>query len=275
LREKGVELIESKIAPGAWRIKRQAWRRENTGGDAGDPQSELSAIQQDAGKSQQKPAMPALQQLSADGFIYFQDEASQLVAHLVGAHSDDRILDACAAPGSKSTLIAALAPQARIVAGDLYEHRARTINEVAKLQRTDNIGVVVYDATRDLPFENQNFDRVLVDAPCSGTGTLRQNPEIRWRLQANDIKAMAEKQELILKNAASKVRAGGVLVYSTCSLEPDENEAVIANFVAQHSDFKILPLDGPHHSLTAAAAIRTWPHRDDVEGFFVAALRKN
>jgi 16S rRNA (cytosine967-C5)-methyltransferase len=264
LRAKGAELIASKVAPGAWRIGPFDRTRESTAKDAGDPHAGMRAL-----------PIPALRQLSADGFIYFQDGASQLVAHLVGAHSDGRILDVCAAPGSKSTLIAALAPQARIVAADLYEHRARTINEFANLQRTDNIGVVVHDATRTLPFENQTFDRVLVDAPCSGTGTLRHNPEIRWRLNPSDISAMAEKQELILKNAATTVRAGGVLVYSTCSLEQDENEAVISNFVAEHRDFQIVAFNSPGPLLSDTGAIRTWPHRDDVEGFFVAALRRS
>src|SRR5205807_2163847 len=206
LRTTGAELIESKIAPDGWRMKRLDRTREGTGQDAGEPQAGIAA----------------LKQLSADGLIYFQDEASQLVAHLIAVQVEDRVLDVCAAPGSKSTLMAALAPRANIVAGDFYEHRARTIKEFAKQQSVDNIAVLVYDATRALPFENQTFDRVLVDAPCSGTGTLRHNPEIRWRLQALDIRAMAEKQELILKNAATTVSAGGVLIYSTCSLEPDE-----------------------------------------------------
>ncbi|PYS23740.1 MAG: 16S rRNA (cytosine(967)-C(5))-methyltransferase RsmB [Acidobacteria bacterium] len=259
LRTTGAELIESKIAPDGWRMKRLDRTREGSGQDAGEPQAGIAA----------------LKQLSADGLIYFQDEASQLVAHLIAVQVEDRVLDVCAAPGSKSTLMAALAPRANIVAGDFYEHRARTIKEFAKQQAVDNIEVMVHDATRSLPFENQTFDRVLVDAPCSGTGTLRHNPEIRWRLQALDIRAMAEKQELILKNAATTVSAGGVLIYSTCSLEPDENEAVIADFLAEHRDFQIVAFNSPSSLLSDAGTIRTWPHRDDVEGFFAAALRRN
>jgi 16S rRNA (cytosine967-C5)-methyltransferase len=260
LRTAGADLIESEIAPGAWRVGPSDRTRESTG--------------KDAGESRQQSGMPALQQLSADGLIYFQDEASQLVAHLVDAQANDLVLDVCAAPGSKSTLIAALAPRTNIVAGELYQHRANTIKQFAQQQGANNIHVLVHDATRDLPFDGESFDRVLVDAPCSGTGTLRHNPEIRWRLNPSEITAMAEKQALILKHAANLVRPGGMLIYSTCSLEQDENEAVVANFVAENPDFKVGPFDAPHHLLTEAGTMRTWPQRDDVEGFFVAALRR-
>src|SRR6266571_1755945 len=246
LRAARAELTESKIAPGAWRISQS----KNTGKDAGEPHAE----------------MRALQRLSADGLIYFQDEASQLVAHLVDARADDRVLDVCAAPGSKSTLIAALAPQARIIAGELYEHRARTIKDFAQQQAAENIQVIVHDATHDLPFANRTFNRILVDAPCSGTGTLRHNPEIRWRLKPADIADMAQKQMLILKNAATAVRSGGVLIYSTCSLETDENETLIADFIDAHPDFQIAPVDARRHLITGHGTVRTWPHRDNVEG---------
>jgi len=275
LKADGAELIESEIAPDAWRVGRIDGKRENTGREAGDPQAKMPAIQQDAGESRQQSGMRALQQLSADGLIYFQDEASQLVAHLVGAQANDLVLDVCAAPGSKSTLIAALTPQTKIVAGELYQHRANTIKQFAQQQGANNIHVLVHDATRDLPFDGQSFDRVLVDAPCSGTGTLRHNPEIRWRLNPSEITAMAEKQALILKHAANAVRPGGMLSYSTCSLEQDENEAVVVNFVAENPDFKVGRFDAPRRLLTEAGTMRTWPQRDDVEGFFIAALRKN
>src|SRR5581483_9452608 len=138
LKMAGAELIESKVAPGAWRIDQS----KSTGRDGGDPHA----------------GMRALQRLSREGLIYFQDEASQLIAHLVGARTGERVLDVCAAPGSKSTLIAALAPEATVFAGEFYEHRARTVREFVAQQSADNIQVVVHDATRDLPFPNQSFD---------------------------------------------------------------------------------------------------------------------
>lgn len=255
LRANGAEAIESKIAPDAWRVLRLGRGSGNTGKDAGDPQA----------------GMPALQ---SDGLIYFQDEASQLVAHLVGAHGRDWVLDVCGAPGSKSTLIAALAPSAEIIAGDLYEHRARTIAEFAKQQGAHNVRVMIHDATRALPFPPASFGRVLVDAPCSGTGTLRHNPEIRWRLNESDIAQLAEKQKQILKHAAAVVRVGGRLIYSTCSIEKDENEAVISDFLEQNRTFARAKLEVMAGLVTEDGAARTWPHRDDVEGFFVAAFER-
>ena len=304
LRASGVDLIESRIAPGAWRIN----QRKSTGRDAGEPQAGMPALQSGelhagmpalqsgelharmralqsgelyarmpALQSQSGAAqagMRALQKFAAAGLIYFQDEASQLVAHLLGAGDRDYVLDVCGAPGSKSTLIAALAPSANIISGELYEHRARTIQEFAKHQSATNVHVIIHDATRELPFPPASFDGVLIDAPCSGTGTLRHNPEIRWRLNESDIAELADKQKQILKNAAAVVRAGGRLVYSTCSIEKDENEDVISDFLKNSRAFARVKLDNGGGLTTEDGAARSWPHRDDVEGFFVAAFRR-
>ncbi|HEX7530062.1 MAG TPA: 16S rRNA (cytosine(967)-C(5))-methyltransferase RsmB [Pyrinomonadaceae bacterium] len=244
----GVELRRSKIAPNSWRVMGH------------------------------RPAL--LRSLTSDSLIYLQDEASQLVSHLLDAQPGDRVLDVCAAPGSKTTHIGALAPQAMIVAGELYEHRSRILRELAVTQGNDSIEVVVADATVDLPFANASFDRVLVDAPCSGTGTLRRNPEIRWRIQPADIAELSSKQGRILAHAAEMVRPGGILLYSTCSLERDENEAVAAEFVKEHAGFVQLRLanarilDTAADLATASGAIRTWPHRHDVDGFFMIAFQR-
>src|SRR5712692_9398475 len=165
MESRGARVAPSKIAPDAWRIV-------GAGGSVRD--------------------------FSLDGQIYLQDEASQLVAHLLGVAPGDRVLDVCAAPGSKTTHLATLEPQALIVAGDVHEHRLRTLKELAKQQGADSIKLVACDATQQLPFARGSFDRVLVDAPCSGTGTLRRHPEIRWRLKAADIAELSSKQPLIL-----------------------------------------------------------------------------
>ena len=244
----GLELRRSKIAPNSWRVIGH------------------------------RPAL--LRRLTSDGLIYLQDEASQLVGHLLDAQPGDRVLDVCAAPGSKTTHLGALAPQTMIVAGELYEHRLRILRELAATQGNDSIQLVVADATGDLPFANSSFDRVLVDAPCSGTGTLRRNPEIRWRIQPSDIAELSSKQGRILAHATEMVRPGGILLYSTCSLERDENEAVVAEFVEKHGGFDQLRLpnarilDAPADLATASGAIRTWPHRHDVDGFFIIAFRR-
>jgi 16S rRNA (cytosine967-C5)-methyltransferase len=226
-----------------------------------------------------RPAL--LQSLTGAGLIYLQDEASQLVAHLVAAQPGDRVLDVCAAPGSKTSLIASMAPQATIVAADLYEHRVRILRELSATQDLNSIQLVVADATGDLPFAKASFDRVLVDAPCSGTGTLRRNPEIRWRLEALDITALAEKQKRILANAADMVRPGGRLFYSTCSLEREENELVAADFLQEHEDFEQLALhqvrvdQAAEDLANASGVVRTWPQLQDVDGFFLAAFKRH
>ena len=215
-----------------------------------------------------------LRELSRDGLIYFQDEASQMVAHLLAAKTNEHVLDVCAAPGSKTTLLCSMAPPAMIVAGDLHEHRLRTLRDLAIVQGCESIHRLAYDGTRCLPFADASFDRVLVDAPCSGTGTLRHNPEIRWRLKPDDIARLSSMQKQILANAAFTVRAGGLLVYSTCSVEQDENEIVIEDFLKNHSAFDQAPLDAAADLLLENGAIRTWPHRQDVDGFFIAAFRR-
>jgi 16S rRNA (cytosine967-C5)-methyltransferase len=241
----GMEVQPSKIAPNSWRV------------------------------SGHQPSM--LRQLTSAGLIYLQDEASQLVAHYLNAQPADRVLDLCAAPGSKITLIGALAPRATIVGVDLYEHRLRTLRELAAIQGDGSIHLAVADATGVLPFAQASFDRVLVDAPCSGTGTLRRNPEIRSRLSISDIAELGTKQRRILGQAAEMVRPGGRLVYSTCSLESEENEAVVEAFLKEHPTFDPLALPGLRISddlATQRGAIRTWPHSHDVDGFFMIAFQR-
>jgi 16S rRNA (cytosine967-C5)-methyltransferase len=244
----GLEVQPSRIAPNSWRV------------------------------SGHQAAL--LRKLTSAGLIYFQDEASQLVAHFVDAQPADRILDVCAAPGSKTTLIGALAPEAAVVGVDLYDHRLRTLRELAAIQGNNSIRVLVADATSPLPFAQASFDRVLVDAPCSGTGTLRRNPEIRWRLNVSDLAELAAKQIRILGQAAEMVRPGGRLVYSTCSLESEENEAVIQAFL--NGDVPFDQLESPQVNISgepaglasATGALRTWPHRHDVDGFFMIAFQR-
>ena len=240
LKSAGAEVLPSAIVRGAWRV---------TGGRR------------------------ALRELAHDGLIYFQDEASQLVAQLLNPQSGDWVLDVCAAPGSKTTHVAALAPGAVIVAGDLFEHRLHTLRELAK-QQDAGVNLIAHDAARALPFADAGFDRVLVDAPCTGTGTLRHNPEIRWRLQPSDIDELAQKQKSILANASAAVRRGGRLIYSTCSVEPEENEDVVRDFLSKHANFHPISLDAPVDLQTESGTIRTWPHRQQTNGFFVAGFER-
>ncbi|HEY9402254.1 MAG TPA: RsmB/NOP family class I SAM-dependent RNA methyltransferase, partial [Pyrinomonadaceae bacterium] len=210
----------------------------------------------------------------SDGCVSVQDAAAQYAAVLLDPKPGQRVLDACAAPGSKTTQIAARAG-ALVVAGDLHGHRLRVVRESAARQGLENIQLVAYDAEEwPLPFAAGAFRRVLVDAPCTGTGTLRHNPEIRWRITPADIAELAARQRRILSNAARSVGVGGRLVYSTCSVEPEENEEVVAAFLDAHPAFELTRPDAPERLLTNGGAARTWPQRDDTDGFFVAAFEK-
>jgi len=244
LRAAAEELSPSEIAHGAWRIH---------------------------------GAGALVRKLAQEGLIYVQDEASQLVAQVLDAKASERVLDVCAAPGSKTTHIADRAEGLKvIVAGDLYEHRLRAVLESAGRQKARSVRCVAYDATRALPFAEGSFDRVLVDAPCTGTGTLRRNPEIRWRISERDIRDLSLRQRAILQSASRMLRpGGGRLVYSTCSVEPEENESVVASFLAEEgAAFRQVSVPVPERLLTAAGAARTWPQRDRTDGFFIAAFER-
>lgn len=237
-----------------------------------------------------KGAGATLQNMARDGRIYLQDEASQLVAHIVAPQRGESILDVCAAPGSKTTHISVLGEadvigsdgavsdgvrgNIKVVAGDLHLHRLRVLRELAGRQSLERIYPVVYDAERALPFRDGSFDAVLVDAPCSGTGTLRHNPEIRWRIKPSDIDDLAGRQGRILANAAMLVRDGGRLIYSTCSIEREENERVVEGFLSVNHEWRVERPKVPESLVTNDNFARTFPHRDDTEGFFIAVMRR-
>jgi 16S rRNA (cytosine967-C5)-methyltransferase len=211
-----------------------------------------------------------------------QDEASQLVALLLGR--GEMILDCCAAPGSKTQLLARQNPQGTVFATDLHPHRARLLRE---LTDSPNVRVLAADA-RHLPFK-LGFDRILADVPCSGTGTLARNPEIKWRLTAEDLLDLQSRQVAILKSALAQLAPGGRLVYSTCSLEREENEMVVETILAEGSEFNLI--DCRVHlqqlqqsgelawmgldSLVSGPYLRTLPGVHPCDGFFAAIIERN
>src|ERR1051326_2634700 len=169
------------------------------------------------------------------GKVAIQDEGSQLVAALVG--EGRRILDCCAAPGVKSGALATRLPEAEVFAVELHPHRARLLRRMAPQA---NVHVITADALA-LPFAAE-FDRVLADVPCSGTGTLARNPEIKWWLRTEALRALQSRQKAILSAAMRHVMPGGRLVYSTCSLEPEENEQEIAACLQESPGFRGVPV---------------------------------
>ena len=216
-------------------------------------------------------------QAARRGLIYLQDEASQLVSILLQPRSGHRVLDLCAAPGSKTSHMAILAEdRAWIIACDRHPHRLTTLAATCERMGIKSVDALALDATRDLPFVSARveFDRVLVDAPCSGTGTLRGNPEIKWRLSPEDITRLAKLQLTLLERAASSVAAGGRLVYSTCSIEREENEEVVGRFIEGTSKFRVIVPDAPAALITNDGYVRTFPHRDGTDGFFAAAFER-
>ncbi len=218
---------------------------------------------------------PALIDAAAKGDIYFQDEGSQMVGAAVTLSDKDTFLDVCAAPGSKATQIAANVQinGGNIVAGEIHSHRARFLLDNCRKQGQDQIAVVIYDAETDIPFEDRSFDVVLVDAPCSGTGTIKHNPEIRYFLSPDDIDELSAKQRRILRNASKLVRNGGTLVYSTCSVESEENEAV-AQELDPDPAFERVPPSIPKEFLFDDGFGRTFPNAGQMDGFFVASFKR-
>ncbi|MGH9815418.1 MAG: 16S rRNA (cytosine(967)-C(5))-methyltransferase RsmB [Candidatus Acidiferrales bacterium] len=220
-----------------------------------------------------------------EGRMRIQDEASQMIALLLEVQSGMKVLDLCAAPGGKALLLAERAGSAGvIVASDLHAHRLRVMRE-RMLSVVQRIDFVVLDAEQTLPYRGA-FDRILVDVPCCGTGTLARNPEIRWRFRPADLLDLQRKQRAILENAAAMLRPGGRLVYSTCSLEPEENEQVVEAVLSQHPELSLVcgaaEVLAPHLRLGAEATdlfdahgyFRTWPHRHGTDGFFAAVLQR-
>lgn len=233
-----------------------------------------SEIVQNAWKVQNSNEI--LRSYAEDGKIYFQDEASQIIANAVKLNNDTKLLDVCAAPGSKTTQIANRlnSPESLQVAGDFYENRIRILKNNCRRQSADSVKIVRYNAEESLPFAEDSFDTVLIDAPCSGTGTIRHNPEIRYFLQPDDFAELSEKQLRILQNASKVLKINGRLVYSTCSMEIEENDSVIERFLMINRNFvKVVP-NVSERFLTDENYARTFPHRDNTDGFFIAELVK-
>jgi 16S rRNA (cytosine967-C5)-methyltransferase len=216
-----------------------------------------------------------------DGQFSLQGEASQLVGFLAGARPGERVLDACAAPGGKATHLAELMnDQGQILALDTNVRGIQRVERMARRLGLSIVQTTVGDAAADLPLPTgEQCDCVLVDAPCSGLGTLREHPEIKWRRTPEDIAASAALQGRLLLNLEQYVRPGGTLVYATCTLSVEENDDVLAAFLRARSAFTV---DDPRpflprsaHALIAGDdTLRTFPHQQALDGFFAVRLKR-
>lgn len=223
------------------------------------------------------------------GKISIQDEASQSIPLLLGVREGDRVLDLCAAPGGKTAALARAAGKTgTVVATDHHAHRLRAMAAQFERLGLHNVQIVELDATQPLPFRHE-FDRILVDAPCSGTGTLARHPEIRWRLRPEQLAESSAQQKIMLRNALAHLARGGRLVYSTCSIEPEENEDVVAAVLNDSPSIRVVAateaaghlapfLAAGTDSETLFAAdgfFRTSPALHRTDGFFAALLEKS
>jgi 16S rRNA (cytosine967-C5)-methyltransferase len=229
-----------------------------------------------------KSGNPLRTPLAGTGLFFLQDEASQLVALLGAPEPGMRVLDTCASPGGKTTAMAAMAgDRAEIVATDVRRARLELLRETVNASGARNIQVQPADLEAGLPFRSE-FDIVLVDAPCSGLGTVRRDPEIRWRRTEADLLPLSRAQSTMIRNAAEAVRPGGRLVYSTCSSEPEENDAVVSQFLRSNGEFTAIDLnvDRPVHFdalrpvLDKTGVLRTRPDEHGLEAFYGAVLRR-
>ena len=216
-----------------------------------------------------------------DGKIEVQDEGSQLLAQLVAPRRGEMVADFCAGAGGKTLAMGALMRNSgRLYAFDVSEKRLSNLGQRLKRSGLSNLHSQLISSEQDPKLKRLQgkFDRVLVDAPCSGLGTLRRNPDLKWRQTEQDIRELTAKQASILERAARLVKDGGRLVYATCSLLADENEQIAAGFVAAHPEFSLLPakeiLAQQHIELDTGDYFRLFPHLHETDGFFAAVFEK-
>ena len=214
-----------------------------------------------------------------EGLLRIQDEGAQLVSYLINPKNNENILDVCAGTGGKTTHLAAIMKNdGQILAIDRHAGKLTELRKETDRLGINNIETKQVDLSIILPIAlAEKFDQVLVDAPCSGTGTLRHNPEIKWRTKALDLEGYAVTQKTILQNAASAVKKGGRLIYCTCSLLPAENEDVIRHFLTNNHQFTLGPIPEAIKKplIDKNGFFRTYPHIHNTDGFFGAILQRH
>jgi 16S rRNA (cytosine967-C5)-methyltransferase len=221
------------------------------------------------------PGLPGFR----EGLFVVQDEASQMAGILLDPQAGERVLDTCAAPGGKATHLAQLmGNRGELLAMDNAGSKLPLILEAAQRLGITNIRTRAADLLQSGAFPADAFDRVLLDAPCSGLGVIRRNPEAKWRVTPEDVTRLAAVQKIMLKNAIRMLRPGGVLLYSTCSTTLEENEAVVRDFLSRHPHCVLENLNEifPDYRelFTEEGMFRAWPHRHGMDGFFAARIRK-
>lgn len=220
--------------------------------------------------------------LFLSGKVEVQDEGSQLICYLVAPRRHEMIVDFCAGSGGKALLLGALMQNhGRVYAFDVSDKRLLNLKPRLKRSGLSNIHPqrIAHENDAKIKRLAGKIDRVLVDTPCSGLGTLRRNPDLKWRQSAQSIIELKQKQALIIKHAASLLKSGGRLVYATCSILPDENEEIVDGFLKEHPQFKQIHCGGilaqQSIALDTGAFLRILPHIHHTDGFFAAILEKS
>ncbi len=213
------------------------------------------------------------------GLFQVQDESSMLPAMAVSPGPGDTVLDACSAPGGKAVNMAQMMQnRGRVVARDIHEHKLKLIDEAASRLGTSIVETELRDAAEPDPDHEAYFDKVLLDAPCSGLGIVRRKPDIKWARESSDIGSITALQERLLQNVSRTVKPGGILVYSTCTILPEENEHMVRNFTERNGEFceddisPFLPPELARHA--RGGMLQVWPNRDGIDGFFIARLKR-
>jgi 16S rRNA (cytosine967-C5)-methyltransferase len=215
-----------------------------------------------------------------DGLFQVQDESSMLVGRILDPKPGEFVVDVCSAPGGKSTHIAELMEnKGQVIARDIHEHKIKLINDAANRLGIEIIKAEIFDASEQDENLRGKADRVLVDAPCTGLGIIRRKPDIKWTRSLNDLNQIPELQEKILNASSQYVKPGGVLVYSTCTIEPRENEELVRKFIDMNKDYVLEDISGQlPGSLVKDSAkdgyIQFYTNRDGIDGFFISRMRK-
>ena len=214
--------------------------------------------------------------LFAEGAITIQDESSQLVAPTLGIQGEEEILDACAAPGGKTVHMASYLTSGHVTALDLYDHKLTLIEENAqRLGLADKVKTQKLDASQvHQVFPADSFDKILVDAPCSGIGLIRRKPDIKYNKDLQDFESLKAVQLDILSSVCQTLRKGGIITYSTCTIIAEENQEVIQAFLESHPDFEQVALDHPCKDIVVNGCLAITPEQYLTDGFFIAQLRK-
>lgn len=219
--------------------------------------------------------------LFKEGKITVQDESSMLVAPALQVKKHHRVLDACAAPGGKTTHIAQYLDKeagGEVVALDIHPHKLKLIEDnVQRMELADVVTPTLLDARSvQEEFADETFDRILVDAPCSGLGLLRRKPDIKYSKKIEDFTNLKRIQLEILESVAKKLKVYGIMVYSTCTITEIENQEVIEQFLANHSEYEQIPVQGTEHLQKAIDKnmLKLYPHYYHTDGFFISCLRR-